>query len=482
MTLFAGPKDAPLSAGNRRNVDYRWNLAPLDLQPGMKVTFFAAAEDYLGQSGRSEPRRLIVVSAEELLARLSERVKLIAAELGRAVEMQRGCRDRAEDLQSSLAGSQPLRRSELDRLQAAEQAQREVELLLSGGGEGLPRQVRALLADVENNRVENPLLRRRMESLLAELQRLERERLPVIGGALTAAVKSARLALEGQGGQRQIADSIAVAVDNQNAVIAALEPWVARLTNSDGYGGFLLKLGTLLLDQQDAARRTAEVGRRTLARHLRDLSAGDAAELAAAGAAQLELAQRTDRLLQELAQSLGQLRRQDPASADAAGAVLDEARRRDIAAAMHDAADRIRLNQVGLAAAEQKRTVRDLQQTLGIAAGDSGANDSTGKSIGEAKDNQHLSPKETHAADHQPGTQPGTAAAQNPADRQAELERTRARMLRLWGELPPQVREHLTQSPGEDFPPKYERMIEDYFRRLAEGAGREERGEGGSSD
>jgi hypothetical protein len=41
-------------------------------------------------------------------------------------------------------------------------------------------------------------------------------------------------------------------------------------------------------------------------------------------------------------------------------------------------------------------------------------------------------------------------------------------MKQLWGELPEHAREQMLQLPDEEFPPKYESLIEDYFRRLSE--------------
>ena len=38
----------------------------------------------------------------------------------------------------------------------------------------------------------------------------------------------------------------------------------------------------------------------------------------------------------------------------------------------------------------------------------------------------------------------------------------------LWGQLPQRERERMTQSPPEEFLPKYELMIEEYYRRLSE--------------
>ena len=181
-------------------VDYRWNLAPLNLQPGTQVTFYATASDYLPQTGKSEPRRLIVVTPDELRDRMADRERLIVAELERALKMQRGCRDRSSRRESAWAicggSSSPTSIAS----QAAEHAQREVDELLTSRGEGVPMHVLALLADLENNGIDNADARQRMNGLLEELDRLDREVMPPLGRELTAAVKTAQVDREGQGG------------------------------------------------------------------------------------------------------------------------------------------------------------------------------------------------------------------------------------------------------------------------------------------
>ena len=59
--------------------------------------------------------------------------------------------------------------------------------------------------------------------------------------------------------------------------------------------------------------------------------------------------------------------------------------------------------------------------------------------------------------------------------RKPDIEETRAAMSRLWGELPARARQQMLQSPVEEFSPKYEVLIEEYFRRLAEEKGSAER-------
>ena len=43
----------------------------------------------------------------------------------------------------------------------------------------------------------------------------------------------------------------------------------------------------------------------------------------------------------------------------------------------------------------------------------------------------------------------------------------RSLMNNLWGELPAGAREQMQQTPMEDFIPKYQDLIEDYYRDLS---------------
>jgi hypothetical protein len=40
--------------------------------------------------------------------------------------------------------------------------------------------------------------------------------------------------------------------------------------------------------------------------------------------------------------------------------------------------------------------------------------------------------------------------------------------LRIWGNLPDKLRDEMQASISEQFLPKYERLIEEYYKRLAE--------------
>ncbi|MEN6449904.1 MAG: hypothetical protein ABFC96_05370 [Thermoguttaceae bacterium] len=346
-----------------RTIDYRWELEGLQLRPGTDLTFFAKATDDRPQAGRSEPRRLSVVTPDELLDRLAAREKLIAGELDRALGMQRACRGQVESLR--LRSLPRFEQADLDQLQAVEHAQQEVAQLLAGRGEGLPSHIDALLADLENNRVPGTEVQRRMAGLREELIRLARDRLPVIGRELTAARKTAQADRESTAG---LSGPLKDAAGQQDAVIAALEQWLTQLARWDSYGRFHREIAQMLREQEELTRRTSDVGRRTLGEDLRDVAPRDAASLSLAAAAEIDLARRLDRTLQGMEQAAGQLRPTDPVAADTMADALDAARRLGVAAEMRTAAGTIERNQMGEAASGQKQIAQDLQEVLDVLA------------------------------------------------------------------------------------------------------------------
>lgn len=287
-------------------IAYRWDLAAMKLRPGTQVTFFARAADYRPQTGQSEPRRLAIITPEELADRIAARQSVILAELARILQLQRESRRQvaAEEIQVRRLGY--LDQREVDRLGGAELTQRQVARGLTSRSEGVPVHVLGLLADLENNKIDSPDVRRRMEGILAELDRLGAEHLPVIARELTAAIKASQVRLEEQPaarpaeGKDAIAASLATAGAHQDAVIESLEQMLGRLAQWENYRRFHRDVGQLLREQEELGRRSAELARQTFTREFKDLLPQQQADLAVLARQQRELARRLDRTEQEM--------------------------------------------------------------------------------------------------------------------------------------------------------------------------------------
>ncbi len=69
------------------------------------------------------------------------------------------------------------------------------------------------------------------------------------------------------------------------------------------------------------------------------------------------------------------------------------------------------------------------------------------------------------------GSQPAQTADAKPGQtgaKRPDMGQMRGVLKRLWGQLPQRAREQMLQLPVEQFLPKYEMMIEQYFRSLTE--------------
>jgi hypothetical protein len=379
LSLYTGPnqpKSAALGArppADQRTVRHAWKLEGLGLAPGTQVTFWAVASDYKPQSAKSEPRRLSVITSEEMAQRLASRQTAILAELSRTLQLQRRGRERVAAMEKRAAETPRLGQLDVDQLRGAELTQRQIEQALSNRSEGIPRQVLGLLDDLANNRLDQPLVRRHMESLLAGMEQLAADQLPAVARELTSAIKAAQALLDQPNAQQPAASGtggaptsvrapMAAAGKHQDAVIAALERMTGELSRWDRFRRFPGDLGQLAREQEELARRTRDLARRTLTKELKDLSPQEAAELAEAARQQAGIADRFDAVEQAMDRATA-ASPEDPAAADTADG-LRLARELNVGSQMRSAGEKIQGNQLGQATQQQERVGRNLREIL----------------------------------------------------------------------------------------------------------------------
>ena len=208
--------------------------------------------------------------------------------------------------------------------------------------------------------------------MLAELARLGRDYLPVIGTELTAAVKGSLVRLQSSprpaGRDAESQAHLARADDRIQQVTASLEALLAGMRQWEDYRRFQRDVAQLLRDQEETARNTAVLGTQTVGRDLKELTPQKSADLAILAEHQLDLARRQTRLEQEMDETVAVLGQNDPLAAETLNDALAEARRLSIAADMSATGDKIRNNGLGLAPADQQKILQNLQEVLDILA------------------------------------------------------------------------------------------------------------------
>ena len=122
----------------------------------MAIEFWIAASDYRPQSGQSPPRRLTVISAEELEDRVAARQAYILGQLAEVLRVQREARSQTKSLEIQLDTAGQLNPSDVNQLQAAELNQRQVGKLLSDPQDGVQALITGLLDELASNRIDSP--------------------------------------------------------------------------------------------------------------------------------------------------------------------------------------------------------------------------------------------------------------------------------------------------------------------------------------
>jgi hypothetical protein len=385
IECYVGPeRPAPPSGGGpaafappeTRTVEHGWELESLGLRPGMRVSFRATATDYRPQTGKSEPRQLSIITPEELAERIAARQAAILAELMRILEMQRQTRGQVGQVESR-ATTVALAQQDLDFLRGAELNQRRVTQTLTAPGDGIPAHLNGLLAELANNRIDSPEIVRRMEKLLAEIDRLRREELAAIGQELTGTIKGIeiRLDAEAKGAKPSpspdaaAGKSLAAVRGHQDRVIESLEQMLDELGRWNSFRQFHRDVNQLLREQEELSRQTADLGRRTLTKELKDLATQDQADLALRSRDQADFARRLERIQQGMEQAVAKIRESDPVAAQTVADALARSKELDVAGTMRTAAGQVERNQMGQAVAGQRQVERGLREILDLLSG-----------------------------------------------------------------------------------------------------------------
>jgi len=139
------------------------------------------------------------------------------------------------------------------------------------------------------------------------------------------------------------------------------------------------------------------------------------------------------------------------------GTVMDSAGER--LARGETSASTLRLQQQALA--QLSELIELAQKNCKSSGGEDAGNPGLGQdgaSQGNASDSESENPRARDSQPRNQGTQPAAVSA----------EEQQALIKEIWGQLPEKVRDRLPNPAGEKFLPKYERIIEEYFKRLAE--------------
>lgn len=382
ITLYEGPPAAALrsatakEAGEKREVDYLWDLKALEAIPaGASLLLSVAASDYRPQQEQSPPRRIAIITTDQLEDRIVQRQTFLLGQLAEALTIQREARSQTKALQIQFDQTGKLAPTDVVDLQSAELNQRRVDRLLAGEHDGVLTQIDALLDMARQNRLDNPDLERRIGDLGKAIRQITTNELPAIGRDLLTGLKAGQTAMHASGDQpvsgvevAEVQQSVDDAAQNQERVIQRLEKLLGDLSQWDSYRRFARQVSSLRSDQQTIAQQTAELRTQTLSKTLQELTAQQRADLSKLGQRQSELARRLEQMLSRMDQMQSELS-DDPVASQTLGDAVELARSEGISGRMRQASRQIEENQLGQASGQQQQLTEKLDELLDTLTG-----------------------------------------------------------------------------------------------------------------
>ena len=353
----------------------------LDLQalgpfpPGVALAVSIAATDFRPQTEQSPPRRISIITPDQLEDRVVQRQTFLLGQLAEALAVQRECRLQSGAMQIQWNETGTISPNDVVDLQSAELNQRRVDRLLAGESDGVLTQIDALLEVARQNRLDNPELLRRIVELGKAVRLLTTNQLPAISRDLLTALKAAQSAMD-QSNEKPVQGSAVTAVKTsvdsatatQDVVIKRLEDLLGDLSQWNSYRQFSRQVSSLRRDQAQVAEQTSELQARTLSKSLQQLSPQDRADLAKLGQRQSELARRLEQMLTDMEQMRDELT-DDPVAAQTLADAVELARSEGVSGRMRQTSGQIEQNQLGQAAQSQDQLGEQLDELLDTLTG-----------------------------------------------------------------------------------------------------------------
>lgn len=362
----APPKWTPVSlyesddaALTQVTVEHAWDLAPLQLKPGTRLSWHLAAGDACTEQteayGKSVERSLLIVTPDQKAAELASRETLLRRSLETTLQMQQQIASGTRELAARLRDEQQIDRRAEDRLRRVAQEESEVKALVTGA-DGIGALAERLLQELETNRLDDATAEHRYRQVIAASSLLEEITLPSLEAHLLEArriAENARNLPDTQHARtvRELLQSLDTAMVQQQTVEASFQALLELLALWEQEYHLASGLGEIIEAQTTLNVQTAEIGRRTFTTTRDRLPELDREQLTALAQRQAEQAEAFDQWRQRLEQSAF-----TPESA-AARAQLEE---RPIHVTMHRAAERLGDNDISTAALLQQQLLERL--------------------------------------------------------------------------------------------------------------------------
>lgn len=351
---------------------YQWQLKQLEgLKAGDVLEATLVGFDRKPQEGVSLPRRITIVTPEQMEERVVAMQRRLITQLSEAAQAQAEARSETSAVEIAAGEGKPLGPQDRSRLQNAELRQRRVRREIADPQSGVSAQIEKIQREMTRNGLDDPDTLGQLEALKAQTEKMGNEALASIENKLGEAKRDIEL-LENSAPEERAAHAgemkgkLSETVERQREAERDLEEMISGLSQWDTYRRFALDLRSLRQRQQDLQDRTESEQQATIGKTPESLDPTERSERKRLAADQADLANQLDRIQSRMREMEKQLAGSEPAAAETLKDAVEQQRQQAISQKMRQAGAQLAENQLGEAAGSQAEVDKQLGEMLDI--------------------------------------------------------------------------------------------------------------------
>ncbi len=363
-------RTADAASGNTTGrAQYTWNLAPLNLSPGMRLTFYAMVQDNYEVKGKRHPwvkspaLSLQIRSDAEIadarrreLNEIKERIKSLRGQ-------QDETRRQTDAIQKAAAAGMTTPQQKATLAQLAQQQSEE-----AASANAIQQRTEQVAKDLQQNNMGEGDLGKLAQSVSAGMKDVGQNNMPDAAGKLNQARDAAgnqqqqndKAKQEAQ----QTADAAAKARDQQSQAIAKLDNLINQLGAAGDFEAIRGELQQLKEKQDALGKQTRDLSMQTVGQKPEEMQQDTRDKLNTLSDQQKNLSNQSNDLIDRMQKAAAQLKESDPASSDTLQRSSQTGQDDQVSSAQGSASQSISKNQMSDAGNDQGQAQRGLQQML----------------------------------------------------------------------------------------------------------------------
>ncbi|MGN6369671.1 MAG: hypothetical protein ACTHN5_15535, partial [Phycisphaerae bacterium] len=371
MALPWTDRNADAAAGSTTGrSQYTWNLAPLNLAPGARLTFYAMVQDNYEVAGKRHPwvkspgLSLQIRSEAEIadarrreLNEIKERIKALRGQ-------QEETRRKTDAIQKSVAASGTTTAQEKAML--SQLAQQESEE--AAAANAIQQRTQQVAQDLRQNNMGGSDLGKLAESVSAGMKDVGGNNMPAAAGKLNQARDAAGNQQQQNEKAKQEAQQAAAAAEEageqQSQAISKLDSMIGQLGAAGDFEAIRSELQQLKDKQEAVAKQTRDLSLKTIGQKPEELPKDLWDALSGLSDQQKNLSNQSSELINRMQKAAEQLKGSDPASSESLQRSSQAGQDNQVSSAQGSASKSISQNEMNDAGNEQGRAQRGLQQML----------------------------------------------------------------------------------------------------------------------